>query len=242
MNNIILILAGGLGKRMNSETPKVLHLLKNKPLLVHVIETALKINPKKIAIIVGKYRDIIQKTIDQYVNDTCNIEYIMQSEALGTGHAIMCCKEFLSNYENSCVTILSGDVPLIKSSTLERLNITMNKKQASILVNKLENPHGYGRIVTNANQFVKIVEEKDCNEEERKIDLINSGIYCFSCQSILNNINKINNNNKQKEYYLTDIFNFIDRDTIDLVNLDNYYEVMGVNTSAQLFELERLNN
>ena len=238
MDNIVLILAGGLGKRMNSDLPKVLHLLKDKPLIVHVIETALKINPSKIGIIVGKYRDVIEKNINKYVKDTSKIEYIIQLEALGTGHAIMCCNDFLSNYKKSFVTILSGDVPLIKSNTLKKLNDTIIKKEAVILVNKLENPYGYGRVITDGEQFVKIVEEKDCDEIERNVELVNSGIYCLTCDAILNNISKITNNNKQKEYYLTDLFNFIDRDNIDLVYLENMYEVMGVNTPEQLKELE----
>ena len=240
MTNIVLIMAGGLGKRMNSELPKVLHLLKEKPLIVHVIETALKINPIKIGIIVGKYRNIIQETINQYFKDTSKIEYIIQPDALGTGHAIMCCKDFLSNYKNSSVTILSGDVPLIKSETLERLNTSLNKSHAGILINKLDNPAGYGRIIRDRDQFVKIVEEKDCNEIERKVDIVNSGIYSFKSEVILNNISKITNNNKQNEYYLTDIFNFINKKFIDLVYLENKYEVMGVNTPEQLMSLEKL--
>ncbi len=237
-SNVVLIMAGGLGKRMNSELPKVLHLLKEKPLIVHVIETALKINPIKIGIIVGKYREIIQETINKYLKDTSKIEYIIQPDALGTGHAIMCCNNFLSNYKNSSVTILSGDVPLIKSNTLKRLNTSLNKSEAAILINKLDNPIGYGRIIIDKEQFVKIVEEKDCNDRERKVDLVNSGIYSFKSNTILNNISKITNNNKQNEYYLTDIFNFIDKKFIDLVYLENKYEVMGVNTPEQLKELE----
>jgi dTDP-glucose 4,6-dehydratase len=237
---VVLIMAGGLGKRMNSELPKVLHLLKEKPLIVHVIETALKINPIKIGIIVGKYRNIIQETINQYLKDTSKIEYIIQPDALGTGHAIMCCKDFLSNYKNSSVTILSGDVPLIKSETLERLNTSLNNCEATILINKLDNPYGYGRIIVDRDQFVKIVEEKDCSKEERKVDLVNSGIYSVKSNTILNNISKITNNNKQNEYYLTDIFNFIDKKSIDLVYLENKYEVMGVNTPEQLLSLEQL--
>ncbi|ALH22913.1 dTDP-D-glucose 4,6-dehydratase/N-acetylglucosamine-1-phosphate urydiltransferase fusion protein [Chrysochromulina ericina virus CeV-01B] len=238
--NIVLIMAGGLGKRMNSELPKVLHLLKGKPLIVHVIETALKINPIKIGIIVGKYRDIIEKTVGKYLKDISKIEYIIQPTALGTGHAIMCCKDFLSNYKNSSVTILSGDVPLIKSETLEKLNTSLNKCQAAILINKLDNPHGYGRIIVDRDQFVKIVEEKDCNDIERKVDFVNSGIYSFKCRTIVNNISKITNNNKQNEYYLTDIFNFIDKKLIELEYLENKYEVMGVNTSQQLIRLETI--
>lgn len=237
-NDVILIMAGGLGKRMKSELPKVLHLLKEKPLIIHVIETALKINPIKIGIIVGKYREIIQETINKYLKDTSKIEYIIQPEALGTGHAIMCCNDFLSNYKTYNVTILSGDVPLIKSNTLEKLTSSLNKSQAAILINKLDNPHGYGRIIIHEEQFVKIVEEKDCNDEERKVDLVNSGIYSFKTETILNNISKITNNNKQNEYYLTDIFNFIDKKFIDLVYLENKYEVMGVNTPEQLLSLE----
>ena len=194
-NDVILIMAGGLGKRMNSELPKVLHLLKEKPLIIHVIETALKINPIKIGIIVGKYREIIQETINKYLKDTSKIEYIIQPEALGTGHAIMCCNDFLSNYKTYNVTILSGDVPLIKSDTLKKLNTSLNKSQAAILINKLDNPHGYGRIIIHEEQFVKIVEEKDCNDEERKVDLVNSGIYSFKSETILNNISKITNYN-----------------------------------------------
>tara|TARA_R110002073_G_scaffold217844_3_gene378130 strand:+ start:8281 stop:9963 length:1683 start_codon:yes stop_codon:yes gene_type:complete len=237
---VVLIMAGGLGKRMNSELPKVLHLLKEKPLIVHVIETALKINPIKIGIIVGKYREIIEVTINQYLKDTCKIEYIIQPDALGTGHAIMCCKDFLFNYKNSSVTILSGDVPLIKSDTLEKLNNYLDKSDAVILINKLENPIGYGRIITHDEEFIKIVEEKDCNDIERKVDFVNSGIYSFKTETILNNISKITNNNKQNEYYLTDIFNFIDKKLIHLIYLENKYEVMGVNTPEQLMSLEQL--
>jgi len=238
---VVLIMAGGLGKRMKSELSKVLHLLKEKPLIVHVIETALKINPIKIGIIVGKYRNLIEMTINKYLKDTSKIEYIIQPDALGTGHAIMCCKDFLSNYKNSSVTILSGDVPLIKSDTLKRLNTSLNNCEATILINKLDNPYGYGRIIVDKDQFVKIVEEKDCNDRERKVDLVNSGIYSFKTEPILNNICKITNNNKQNEYYLTDIFNFIDKKFIDLVYLENKYEVMGVNTPEQLKELEYIN-
>jgi len=237
-NNIILIMAGGLGKRMNSSLPKVLHLLKEKPLIIHVIETALKINPIKIGIIVGKYREIIEITINKYLKDISKIEYIIQPEALGTGHAIMCCNNFLSNYKTYNVTILSGDVPLIKSDTLKRLNTSLNKCEATILINKLDNPYGYGRIIIDRDQFIKIVEEKDCNEIESKVDLVNSGIYSFKSNTILNNITKITNNNKQNEYYLTDIFNFINKKSIDLLYLENKYEIMGVNTPEQLISLE----
>ena len=242
MNNIVLIMAGGLGKRMNSDLPKVLHLLKNKPLIIHVIETAIKLQPLKIGIIVGKYKEIIEKTINQYITDTSNIEYIIQPDALGTGHAISCCKYFLSKYKESNVTILSGDVPFIKSETLCNLNKCLDNRLylCSILVNKSDNPYGYGRIITNQNNFVKILEEKECNPDEKKIDLVNTGIYAFKCHTLINNIHKISNNNLQNEYYLTEIFDFIKTNEINLLYLKNNYEVLGVNTREQLAQLETL--
>ena len=245
-NPLILIMAGGLGKRMMSNIPKVLHLLKGKPLIVHVIETALKLSPQKIGIIVGKYKDIIEETILKYINDISLIEYIYQPDPLGTGNAIMCSKDFLLKYLNDTrVIILSGDVPLIKTSTLLDLNNKIYYDQnhiieACILVNSLENPSGYGRIVIKEDNFIKIVEEKDSNETEKMIKLVNSGIYSFTCKTLIENINKINSNNNQNEYYLTDIFNYIDKKYIRLVYLEDNYEVLGVNTPEQLQELEKL--
>ena len=121
-----IILAGGLGKRMNSEIPKVLQQLCGKPMIVHIIEKVMKLNPKKIYIVVGKYRDIIKETIDHYniglssqITRMINIEYVYQETAQGTGHAIMCCEESLKNETaNSKVLILSGDVPLIGENTI----------------------------------------------------------------------------------------------------------------------------
>lgn len=239
-NNIVLIMAGGMGKRMNSNLPKVLHLFKEKPLIVHVIESAIRIKPKKIGIIVGVYKSIIEKTISEYIKDCSKIEYIIQEQPLGTGHAIMSCKDFLSTNIENRVVVLSGDVPLIKSNTIKKINDTLENVDACILVNKLENPYGYGRVVVEDNNFIKIVEEKDCNNMEKKLDIVNSGIYSFRCQSIITNIDKINNDNNQQEYYLTDIFNYIDNEKIKLLYLEDSHEVMGVNTPEQLLELENI--
>lgn len=241
INDIVLVMAGGLGKRMNSELPKVLHILKTKPLIVHVIERALEIRPKKIGIIVGKYRMIIEKTISEYIKDCSIINYIVQEQPLGTGHAIMCCKDFLLTNIDYRVVILSGDVPLIKSKTIKKINNSLENVDACILVNKLEDPYGYGRIVTEHETFIKIVEEKDCTDIEKKINIVNSGIYSFKCKNLIANIDKINNNNSQKEYYLTDIFNHLDNEKIKLLYLEDSYEVMGVNTQQQLFDLEMSN-
>ena len=238
MENIIIILAGGLGKRMNSDLPKVLHLLDNKPLLVHVLETAINVKPDKILIVVGKYGEIIKKTLNNYLNIE-NFNFIDQLNPLGTGHAIQCCAKFLSMYKKSVVTILSGDVPLISSKTILNLIKEKENNDGIILINYMDNPSGYGRIKQDINKnFVKIIEHKDCLEEELKINLVNTGIYFFTCESLLENLYKLDNNNSQKEYYLTDIFKFMNSNKIKLFLNKNNIETMGINTIDQLNDLE----
>ncbi len=242
-NTIILIMAGGLGKRINYDLPKVLHKIKNKPMIVHILETCLKLNVHKIGIIVGKFYTIIRDTISEYINQEIvdsKIQYIMQNEPLGTGHAILCCKNFLSKmpeYINN-ICILSGDVPFISCNTINSL---LNSTQYSkILIANLPEPYGYGRIKTENNKIVKIIEEKDCNENEKKILFVNSGIYCFNIKVLLYYINKLNNNNNQKEYYLTQIFELISKDNIniDYNIIKDIKEILGVNTQEQQIILE----
>ena len=269
-DNIILIMAGGEGKRMNSDLPKVLHLLNNKPMIVHVLEKALSINPKQIFIIVGKHKDLIINTIKKYISFYDDkIIYIHQEQSLGTGHAIMCsipyvktfCKKNYLKYEKiinkdsynkTRVLILSADVPLI---TVDTINIMLNTihennlvRNASLLTLVTENNYGYGRIVEKDGEFIKIVEEKDCNEIEKKIKTINCGIYSFDCEVLCKYINLLDKNNSQEEYYLTDIFKIIkERNTNNnsfmnvnsiKLNSSQYIEVVGVNTKEQLEKLE----
>ena len=257
---IIIIMAGGLGTRMNSNTPKVLHKINNIPLIIHILNTSLILNPFKICLIVGKHKDLIESTINNYYNSneitsneitsneiTSKINYIIQNEPLGTGHAIMCCKNYLGKLNtniNNCL-ILSGDVPFIKAATLEQLFRT--KFSANILVAYKNDPFGYGRIVfkndKNDNEtFSKIVEEKDCDEEEKKIQLINSGIYFFKIDILLKYIDKLTNNNNNKEYYLTQIFELLSKYEIGFTIVENLLEITGINTEQQLNELEILSS
>lgn len=237
-NTSVIIMAGGLGKRMESKIPKVLHMLIHKPMLVHVIENARKINPEKIYIIVGKYKNIIESTIREYVTMN-NIEFVLQEQALGTGHALQCALPNLLKTNNK-ILILSGDVPLLTSDTM---NIMITKSQVSLLSATVDNPTGYGRIVQENNKFIKIVEEKDSNQEEKKIQTINAGIYCVDSQILCSYLPMINNNNAQEEYYLTDVFELIRQHedfVIDVINLpkNKTIEITGVNTKDQLLELE----
>ena len=272
-NDIVVIMAGGEGKRMKSNLPKVLHLFQNKPMILHILEKALAINPLKIYIIVGRHKDQIENTIKKYIglnysydiND--KIKYIVQKDACGTGDAI---KTFCKNINylkllDTKVLILSGDVPLISIDTMQQM--LNSKYQTNVLVSYTEKNFGYGRIIQKYDSvnkkydLVKIVEEKDCTEEEKKIKFINTGIYSFNCYTLNKYIFKIENENSQSEYYLTDIFQIINEkekekekvkrkekekekknNNVNIINLpkDKLYEVKGVNTLEQLKELEKL--
>ena len=242
-NSAILIMAGGLGKRMNSEVPKVLHLINNKPMIVQIIETSLKLNIHKIGIIVGKYYAVIKETLEQYLDTNViasKISFIMQNEPLGTGHAILCCKKFLEKMPSYIynVCILSGDVPLI---SVESINNLLNDTEfCNILIANIDDPRGYGRIVIENNKISKIIEEKDCNEEEKQIKFINSGIYSFNIKVLLQYIDKIDNNNKQNEYYLTQLFELFVKNYIPINYqiVENILEISGVNDKQQLLILE----
>lgn len=238
---IVVIMAGGLGKRMNSSLPKVLHKIGEKPMLVHVISQALLINPLKIMVIVGKYREKIMDTVKEYMDDK-DIIYIDQPTPLGTGHAIQCCREELSKYPNTSTIILSGDVPLLKASTInEMLN---DFHYVKIMTTEFENPTGYGRILEENGQFSKIMEDKDCDEREKRVKKVNCGVYAFHTEMLCKYLPYLSNNNSQKEYYLTDIVQIIkdyEHTPIDMYNIpiEKQNEIMGVNTIDQLTELER---
>jgi len=239
MDTIIIIMAGGLGKRMNSELPKILHVVHNKPMLCHVIEQSIQLNPYKIFIVVGKYKNIIEQTIGELNN---KVEFIVQPEPLGTGHAIQCCRDELLRYPKKKVLILSGDVPLLTSSTMQTM--LSDVKHVKIVTTLLDNPYGYGRII-EYDGLVKIVEEKDATDQERTIKNVNCGIYIIQSKLLCTYLPLLQNNNKQNEYYLTDIIALIQQGDIHVdtytVSNEKQYEIMGVNTVEQLIELEKLN-
>ena len=241
---IVLIMAGGLGKRMESAVPKVLHPVYfptnpeiQYPMIVHVILTAFKLNPSKIFIIVGKYKDIIKKTIDEYLFEwKNNIEYIIQENPNGTGNAILCSLPHIqTKYIHDNALILSGDVPLISTDTLRNMNGTQNK----ILITNLHNPFGCGRIITNkAGDFVGIVEQNDCNREQLDITMVNCGIYNLLVKDLVEIIPLIENKNKSNEYYLTDMFHLmVERNKpISTYELNTFlqYQITNINTKKDL--------
>ena len=240
---IVIVMAGGLGKRMESDLPKVLHQVVEPsnidikyPMLVHVLNTSKKLNPTKIFVVVGKYKNIIEETINKYMNSNDNlIEYVMQEPALGTAHAIRCSLPQISKFMNEKAIILSGDVPLISINTLRGLDGETNK----LLITELANPYGCGRILfDNTNNIIGIREEKDCSDEEREIKFVNCGIYQIAVKDLMNLIPLIGNENKSSEYYLTDIIylmiqNLIYIDTHQLEK-NSQWEIKNVNTKKDL--------
>jgi bifunctional UDP-N-acetylglucosamine pyrophosphorylase/glucosamine-1-phosphate N-acetyltransferase len=207
-------------------------------MLSHVIEQSLALNPYKIFVVVGKYKNLIEETIGELKD---KVVFILQPEPLGTGHAIQCCREELLNYDKK-VLILSGDVPLLTTSTMQTMLHNMN--HVKIVTTLLDNPYGYGRVIYDG--LVKIVEEKDATEEEKQIKNVNCGIYIIQSKLLCTYLPLLQPNNKQHEYYLTDIIAIIQQgehiavDTF-IVPKEKHYEIMGVKTIEQLTELEKLN-
>jgi bifunctional N-acetylglucosamine-1-phosphate-uridyltransferase/glucosamine-1-phosphate-acetyltransferase GlmU-like protein len=250
---IVIIMAGGLGKRMESPIPKVLHKVidpKNQniehSMLIHVILTSINLNPSKIFIIVGKFKELIVNEINSYINNNLipnniQFEYVEQENPLGTGHAIKCCLNSINDFYNEKALILSGDVPLIRIDTLNNL---LNSNKNKILTTNLSNPFGCGRIILDNNQqIIGIKEEKDCNLDEKQINLVNCGIYQILTKDLLNLIPQITNNNNTKEYYLTDIIELMINNNIELemevLDKNFQWEIKNVNTKK---DLEDLNN
>jgi UDP-N-acetylglucosamine diphosphorylase/glucosamine-1-phosphate N-acetyltransferase len=238
---IVIIMAGGLGKRMNSDLPKVLHKIGNTPMLIRVLQQAFLLNPIKIFIVVGKYKKIIEDTIQKYYNLDL-FTFVHQSESLGTGNAILCCKDYLYKYIDHKVLILSGDVPLLSSVMMK--DICLVDDNVVITVQCLDDPTGYGRIIVTDNNFVSIKEDKDATDIEKKIKLVNCGVYIISTNYLIKYISQITNNNAQNEYYLTDIIELIKNNEKVNINMfiipdEKKYQLLGVNTPDQLVDLEK---
>lgn len=240
---VVIIMAGGLGTRMESNIPKVIHKLAGIPMINHILHNLRnlekKIDLKQILIVVGKYKEQIKEAIE----DSTNITYVDQLEALGTGHAIQCCISELIKYSNTNTLILSGDVPMFSTNSMFKLVNNLDKARITITTNN--SPTGYGRIIIKNDKFERIVEHNDCTFEQLSILKVNCGIYAFNTEILCKWLPFINNNNKKHEYYLTDIVEIIKREEnteIDLYDLptEKMIEVIGVNTISQLNELSDL--
>ena len=230
----IVILAAGQGTRMKSSLPKVLHPLAGVPLLQHVINTSKELKPKHINVVFGHGGEQVQNKINEP-----NINWVLQEEQLGTGHAVDQVSDQLKDDE--LVLILYGDVPLIHIDTLADL-LKQATDGLALLTVHLEDPQGYGRIVRNKSGLVEnITEEKDASDEIKKIHEVNTGILAVKANLLKGWLSRLDNNNSQKEYYLTDVIAMAvnDKFTVHTTQPDNEFEVMGVNNRNQLSQLER---
>ncbi|QJR13198.1 Bifunctional protein GlmU [Usitatibacter rugosus] len=230
----VVILAAGQGKRMRSDLPKVLHPIGGKPLLHHVVATAKRLSPSRLAVVIGHGGESVAGAM----NDTA-ITYATQSEQKGTGHAVMQALPALD--AGGTVLILYGDVPLIASGTLRSLVDAADQGHLALLTQELAEPKGYGRIVRNGGRVVKIVEEKDATEAERTIREINTGIMAMPRAKLDAWLAGLRNDNAQAEYYLTDVVAaaVADGTPIDVRHPSSPQECVGVNSKAELAALER---
>lgn len=244
MYRCALILAAGQGKRIKSDIPKVLHKVCGKEMVNHVIDNIRKAGINDINVIIGKGAELVKEgTKDR------NVTYSVQKEQLGTGDAVKAAKEFLKG-KDGVVAVFTGDSPLTKVDTIEKLfNEHEQKKNSATLMSAyVDDPTGYGRIVRSGDEVIKIVEHKDCTEEELKINEMNAGMYCFNINELLLALDELSNNNAQGEYYLTDVIGILKSKNKRVGSLvTDYEDTIGVNSRAQLAEAEcilrkRINN
>lgn len=239
MSIAAVVLAAGIGKRMKSRVPKVLHPVLGKPMLSYVIDAVRGVSPAKIVVVLGRGRDDVKKSVDSK-----GIIFVEQGVQLGTGHAANCARKELGGFRGD-ILVLNGDFPLITSQSLKSLvkKHESEKADISILTARLQDPFGYGRVLrNNKGEIESIVEDRDASPEERKINEINSGTYCVKSGFLWEALNGVGSGNKQKEYYLTDIIGIARKKLrkISGVVARDSNEVVGVNDRAQLSEVEAL--
>ncbi|MCF8164446.1 MAG: bifunctional UDP-N-acetylglucosamine diphosphorylase/glucosamine-1-phosphate N-acetyltransferase GlmU [Sulfuritalea sp.] len=231
----VVILAAGMGKRMQSDLPKVLHPLAGKPLLSHVIDTARQLSPSRCCVVYGHGGD---KVPTQLAAD--DLQFVLQEPQLGTGHAVMQAVSKLNDDQPTLV--LYGDVPLTTVATLRALTEKAGKDKLAILTIAMDDPTGYGRIVREQNKIVRIVEQKDATEIERQIQEVNTGILVAPTRQLKDWLSRLSNHNAQGEYYLTDIIALAVKDNvvIESAQPSHAWETLGVNSKVQLAKLERI--
>ncbi len=231
----VIILAAGQGTRMKSALPKVMHKLAGMPMLEHVYKRSLELGAKDIHIVYGHG--------GEHLHDYCSdfdVDWVLQDQQLGTAHAVQQASPHIA--DDHIVLILYGDVPLIKSKTLKALIDSVSTDVISLLTVELEDPGGYGRIIREGGEVVAIVEHKDATDKQKKISEVNTGILALHAGYLNECLKKIDNNNIQGEYYLTDVIQLAVKDGKKILTSqpENTYEVEGVNDRKQLSKLERI--
>jgi UDP-N-acetylglucosamine diphosphorylase/glucosamine-1-phosphate N-acetyltransferase len=233
MKTAAIILAAGQGTRMKSDLPKVLHTIQDRPMVLYVIDRVKQLNPEKTIVVIGYQGD--------RVRDACRdsgVEFVLQEEQLGTGHAVMQCEKALADFEGT-VIILNGDVPCLGADTLDGFTSFHETEGAAgtVLTARLADPSGYGRIVrSSGGSLLKIVEHKDATDQELEINEINSGLFCFDKKVLFDVLDHTDRDNAQKEYYLPDAIEMLRGRGLKVAAycVEDEREVSGVNTVEEL--------
>ena len=231
----IIVLAAGLGKRMRSDLPKVLHRVAGRPLLAHVLAAAQALSPRKVVVVHGHGAEKVRAAFKD-----ASIEWVLQREQLGTGHAVQQALPALG--ADADVLILYGDVPLVQPATLRRLAEAPGEGIA-LLTAELADPSGYGRVVRDSSgRVARVVEQKDASAGELAIREVNAGFMALGGRRLAAWLGTLENRNAQKEYYLTDLIGMAaaERVPVSAVKVDDAWEVAGVNSKADLAALERV--
>ena len=231
----VVILAAGMGKRMRSDLPKVLHRLSDKTLLGHVIDTARALKPSRVVVIYGHGGQLVPDTLA-----SPDLLWAKQEPQLGTGHAVQQAVPQLDL--NAPTLVLYGDVPLTRVATLEALLAVAGKDKLAVLTVDVADPSGYGRMLRIDGNLVGIVEQKDASPEQLKITEINTGIMVIPTKRMVDWLAGLKNNNAQGEFYLTDVVACAARDGVQITHAQpaDEWETLGVNSKVQLAELERI--
>ena len=239
----VIVLAAGLGKRMHSDLPKVLHQVARQPMLFHVLRTANSLNPSKIHVVLGHQSQLVAEAIEQSLEPELRskLTLCIQSQQLGTAHAV---QQALPNVDpHSQVIVLYGDTPLTPKADLENLLEALKANSMSLLTAVVDNPFGYGRIIRNdLGRIACIVEEKDATPEQKAIKEINTGMIATTGELLQEYIPQIQNQNAQQEYYLTDLAGLLVQSgrAVGLVNATAPELLAGVNNKMQLAQVERI--
>lgn len=226
----VAILAAGRGTRMKSDLPKVLHTLAGRSLVERVLDSCSLLNLDKQIVIIG-YQGV---KVKQALSHRPEVEFVEQTEQLGTGHAVQQLVSSLQGYTGDLL-ILNGDAPLLRPETLQQLVATHQSKQnaATLLTANLPNPQGYGRVFCQDNNLVShIIEDRDCSDAQKQNRRVNAGIYCFNWQQLAEALPKLSTDNDQQEYYLTEVVDYLA--PVMAFNAEDYREISGINDRQQL--------
>jgi len=229
----VIILAAGKGTRFKSNQVKVLHRLMGKPMLGWILESVFRLDPKKIFVVVGFQKEAVKKEFNQK-----KIEFVHQKRQFGTAHAVLSVKDFIKTDLCEDFLIINGDLPLIRTETLEPLveKHRKEKNDLTFMSAEMKDPTGFGRLIRGKKSRVRIIEEREASAEQKRIKEANVGIYIFKAGPLLKSLPKVKNDNKKGEYYLTDTVEILSEEgrRVGVHKTENSEEIVGVNDRSEM--------